>query len=1092
MIAAMAAMAAMAALAPAAPVITPDASTLMLDEIGLYRVGYRRRNASPQDMPMGWSGHFDDSTGISCLPYPDHAGRKAFLLHSPWRGGTGITFQEFRFAVPRSVKIVLTGETAMRGDIVGRSDGAEFRVVANGRTVLDRQQATSVWQPFRLNLASGPDGVLLLRFEVGPGPADDPGFDYSLWADRKLTLAGYGPPRMRSTPRAKLDLRRMTTQRINDPAPSCGFPHSSTVRVSGQTATLRYEGADGALEYRWQTEAGPLGSLNVTVRSRGGVAHMLALGTGGGIRWTTPVRVSGTRLAAMQGNAAVECRQELSGSFGKALLTVGARLLGKTLALSVSCDRPIIESLAAGSWGPTLRRREIAVPYLGTVTYHPREGLFTNRFLDWTRSAASAHVGDVARYEPLTDGSRVKPRERILYTAAWHLAEVLPNIPNPASPFLREVGGKIVLDVWGGRYEDIARKLETLHGYGIRNCIVLVHDWQRSGYDNALPMHLPAAADKGGDQGMGVLVATAARLGYRIALHENYVDYYPNYDLFDEKHIALDPAGRRVNAWYNPGTRIQSFAVQPNAILPLARTQSALIHERYGTNACYLDVHSAVPPWFHVDFRAGEPGAGMFATVYDAHRALWAYERRTHEGPVFGEGNAHWYWSGLLDGVEAQFGTGWPANQGQSAPLMVDFDLLKMHPLQVNHGQGYYERWWSELPWGSIPPASVMDQYRLQEALYGHAGFLGAAVWDKLPYAWIEHHLLTPLTQRHAGVPVASLDYLVGGEWVDPTRAAIAQDWNRPRVVYANGLTVIGNNGPDTWRAHGATLPKHGWLAHGAGVTAYTALRDTVVVDYAETDRSVFANARPARDWALSSVTEVRPHVAQFRQIGNREFTVTYRWDVASPPKSDYTCFVHFSTKAREQFDEGIKFQQDHGLPRPTSQWQAGSSVTDGPYHVSIPDDVADGAYEWSVGLFRQDAGRATIEGPVDRSGRVLLGTLEVSDGGRTLTFRGNTDAAPSRADAYRDRLNVDSRLVAFGTVKTNGSVAVEIVNGQWLLRPFPRDRTFTVLLRASKFGRPQEVRCVGGTEDAVQPLPRGPWWELPLNGASEYRWPAH
>ena len=70
-------------------------------------------------------------------------------------------------------------------------------------------------------------------------------------------------------------------------------------------------------------------------------------------------------------------------------------------------------------------------------------------------------------------------------------------------------------------------------------------------------------------------------------------------------------------------------------------------------------MHSAVPPWFHVDFRAGEPGAGMFRTVFDAHRDLWAFERKTHHGPVFGEGNCHAYWSGLLDGTEAQFGTGW-------------------------------------------------------------------------------------------------------------------------------------------------------------------------------------------------------------------------------------------------------------------------------------------------------------------------------------------------------------------------------------------------------------------------------------------------
>jgi hypothetical protein len=293
----------------------------------------------------------------------------------------------------------------------------------------------------------------------------------------------------------------------------------------------------------------------------------------------------------------------------------------------------------------------------------------------------------------------------------------LPNIPNPPSPFLRTLSHRIVLDIWGGRYADIARNLEVLSSYGINHCVAIIHDRQRSGYDNALPTHLPAAADKGGDDAMRALVATGTRLGHLVALHENYVDYYPNYDHFREADIALDSTGKRQNAWYNPGTKIQSFAVKPNAILPLAATQSAEIHRRYGTNACYLDVHSAVPPWFHVDQHAGEEGAGGFHRVWDMHRRHWDYERKTHAGPVFGEGNNHWYWSGCLDGVEAQFGSGWPSEAGREVPLLVDFDLLKIHPLQLNHGMGYYERWWGKAAWstrGNPPPAAGKEVWQQQ------------------------------------------------------------------------------------------------------------------------------------------------------------------------------------------------------------------------------------------------------------------------------------------------------------------------------------------------------------------------------------------
>ena len=44
---------------------------------------------------------------------------------------------------------------------------------------------------------------------------------------------------------------------------------------------------------------------------------------------------------------------------------------------------------------------------------------------------------------------------------------------------------------------------EKLAELGISRCAAIVHVWQRSGYDNALPAHIPANADLGGDAAMG-------------------------------------------------------------------------------------------------------------------------------------------------------------------------------------------------------------------------------------------------------------------------------------------------------------------------------------------------------------------------------------------------------------------------------------------------------------------------------------------------------------------------------------------------------------------------------------------------------------
>src|SRR5579862_4676252 len=128
--------------------IMPDAPIMRLDEIGLYTVGYAYRSQPEHAFPIGWSGYFEEQTGVACQPAGEQNGRKAFLLHCPWRNGTGITFQQFVFQLPKAERILVRGATAMRADIVGKSDGATFRVFANGRKLLDVNRTDSRWQPF--------------------------------------------------------------------------------------------------------------------------------------------------------------------------------------------------------------------------------------------------------------------------------------------------------------------------------------------------------------------------------------------------------------------------------------------------------------------------------------------------------------------------------------------------------------------------------------------------------------------------------------------------------------------------------------------------------------------------------------------------------------------------------------------------------------------------------------------------------------------------------------------------------------------------------------------------------------------------------
>lgn len=1083
------------AAAGAQPAITPDAARMRLDEIGIYQVGYAYRGQPERLFPLGWSGYFDDATGVACQPAGSQNGKEAFLLHCPWRNGTGIAFQQFRFKLPRVRRILLTGATAMRSDIVTKSDGATFRVYVNGRKLLDVNRTTADWQPFRFDLTPLGGTTATIRFETDPGPRDNPGFDFSLWGDRELLLEGYHPPQRNHPSPLPVNLLSLHPVAGAGAVPPPAFPCRTWVRVTPSSAVFRYAGTDGVLEYRWRKPRsaadGLFGAMALWARMRGDTPVTVPLATTASLQWTQPARLLDAAFRKTPEGAELALRY-LAGA-SPAEVRVSAHLAGKSLVMNVDCSAPMVQRFFAGGWGPVLRTRSIPVPYLGSVTYLPAQNLFVNALLDWTHSNASSHQGTTAVYGALTDGRLNPLKERVIFTAAWNLDEVLPNIPNPPSPYRADLADRTVLDIWGGRFVDIARDLKRLSDAGIHRCVALVHDWQRSGYDNALPMHLPANASLGGDEGMKTLVAAGVGAGYRVALHENYVDYYPNYDFFNPDDIALNSNGERELAWYNPGTHIQSFAEKPNAILRLAATQSPEIHRRFGTNACYLDVHSAVPPWFHVDFRSTEEGAGRFSRVWQVHRELWAYERHTHEGPVFGEGANHWYWSGCLDGVEAQFGVGWPANQGEYAPLFVDFDLLRIHPLQLNHGMGYYERWRADAPWGAVPPMQVLDVYRMQEAVFGHAGFLGASTWNLLPLAWLEHHLLSPVTKRCALSPVKAISYWNGGAWVNATQAAKSSSWDTVRVVYANGTAITGNAGKKPLKCGSIVLPYAGWLAQGPGFVAYTALRNGVYADYCSTPSTVFANARAEADWNVSRIHRIRPEVAFFRQTGPREFEAAYKWIVRERLNADEHIFVHFSALPREAGDEKIRFQQDHAPAVPTRQWKAGSAILDGPYAIRIPENIADGDYEWTTGLFPEGGGsRLALEGVDDGHGRIVLGVLHVRQNGTRIEFNPERGRGSARLQAYRGHLNEDRRLVDFGDVRTNGTVWMRREGNLWTMRSMPGSAPCVVDLEAGRFGRPRRVERMGSSgPSAVPPTRAGGFWRITLDPGFLYQWRA-
>ncbi|NQT14657.1 MAG: hypothetical protein HQ582_18010 [Planctomycetes bacterium] len=126
------------------------------------------------------------------------------------------------------------------------------------------------------------------------------------------------------------------------------------------------------------------------------------------------------------------------------------------------------------------------------------------------------------------------------------------------------------------------------------------------------------------------------------------------------------------------------------------------------------------------------------------------------------------------------------------------------------------------------------------------------------------------------------------------------------------------------------------------------------------------------------------------RDLPDRKFEITYRWRAEARVDHDYSVFVHF-TQRRSDHAEKIAYQNDHAPPMPTSRWQPGTVVDDGPHVVDVPDG-AEGPAEIRLGLLH-DGGRVTLAGLPHQGQRYHVGTVALT--GEGVEFR---PSPPTRA----------------------------------------------------------------------------------------------
>jgi hypothetical protein len=617
-------------------------------------------------------------------------------------------------------------------------------------------------------------------------------------------------------------------------------PFENRIFRQGETYILQYQDARTRLQYRYTPATGSLNDLQVVV---GDEPPFLPSNYGGPLFfvegddipiWETEPEWFASTTRIVQGSI-LEVHWQARLGQETIPYTYRFSIQGKTLRLEVESPSTALSAFTLDRSEKTPGGRILTVPYLPLFNLLFYRQHFLSAYFDWEMTGASRlepmnevisgqslAFSQTAHYLPNTAGERRPLHEVVYLTISGRLEEVLPRLPASPSPYLPSLEGKTLLDLWAERpFAEDARLVQELARRGIPDLIVLRHNWQRCGYDDCYPSVLPANPRWGGDAGLIELSNAARQAGYLFALHENYVDMYPNSEDFAPDLLALTPQGDPVPAWFNRTTGIQSFLLSPPRSREVATRFSPEIHRRYNTGAVYLDVSTAVNPSDKVDYNAAVEDNARLRTPLEAYRQLLEYERQAHRSPVIGEGGHHLLYAGVVDAVLAE--DAGRQQPGAQIPPIVHFDLLRIHPHTVRFGMGFYPWYFAQ---GEGPKwfgytAEEHYRYMAYEIAFCHGAYIptpDSLGEDEQVIAFVEREvmLVAPVHRRCAQARPLRILYRVNGEMAGVERAlAEDQPW-QVFVEYDNGLQVWVNLHPtEDWPV---TLPQRPSWASGSAL----------------------------------------------------------------------------------------------------------------------------------------------------------------------------------------------------------------------------------------------------------------------------------
>lgn len=544
---------------------------------------------------------------------------------------------------------------------------------------------------------------------------------------------------------------------------------------------------------------------------------------------------------------------------------------GRTLVVDVECQGGDAEGLRFGRVSGLPNARAIEVPYLTYGTgWGPRiacgDEVFVSVLADWYHCECSRIDGATPTtpdglqlmggtdYLPLTNGKRNDLRERVLISVSPEFVDVLPNIPHPRSPNMARLSPYMFVmasylqpTLW-----------QTMKRHGIDHVIACdfarfyVQDFAE-GFAGRWRPHPSLTMKQIRQYREGV-----KKLGYLFGAYSDLRDWFPLNEFFDEDCVSLTSQGDLTDGWYG------NFRTKPNYLPVLARLVGQKAHANYPPDSVYMDTHTNVAP-IACDYEAGVPGAGI-ARDQMYFNGDCMLDTQKWYGTVMSEGRVRWMYAGIPD---MDYATLSASRLAPEVPPLVDFDLLRIHPLNLGTMMGYgpsafFGRNSDRLGLiygdkGAHPAPDEFYQYVSTSLAYGHMLMMGYSYLPPLSRMIQLYAMMQGVQKEYLTDTVAEIRYHDGARFVS-TSEALHNDilkLGRVRVRYSKGLTVTVNlNAEQIWRVGEYELPPFGWLIEKPGeILAFSTQIDGRRVDYIRCPEYIYLSAgdKPAKVEAVEA-----------------------------------------------------------------------------------------------------------------------------------------------------------------------------------------------------------------------------------------------